>query len=57
MYSPIFTLYVMLQILPQVNILKECQLKGEALLPYINSFKKSMRLPYTHILKQRVLEN
>ncbi len=30
------TLYSMLQILPQVNILKECQVKGEALPPCTN---------------------
>ncbi len=34
------TSYAMLQILPQVNILKEYQLKVEALPPCTNSFKR-----------------
>ncbi len=45
------TLYTMLQILPQVNILKECQLKGEALPLCTNSFKRSMGLPCAYILE------
>ena len=51
------TSYAMLQILPQVNILKECQLKGEALPPCTNSFRRSMGLPCAHILERRALEN
>ena len=46
-----------MQILPQVNILKKCQLKGKALPPCINSFRRSMGLPYAHILERRALEN
>ena len=51
------TLYAILQILPQVNILKECQLKGEALQPCTNLFKRSMGLPFAHILEWGQLEN
>ena len=51
------TSYAMLQILSQVNILKECQLKGETLPPCANSFRRSMGLPCAHILERRVLEN
>lgn len=51
------TLYAMLQILPQVNILKECQHKSEALPPCTNWFEGSMRLPYVYILNWKALEN
>lgn len=51
------TSYAILQILSQVNILKECQLKSKALLPCTNSFRRSMGLPCAHILERRVLEN
>ena len=51
------TSYSMFQILPQVNILKECQLKGEALPPCTNSFKRSIGLPFEHILERRALAN
>lgn len=47
----------MLQFFPQVNILKKCQLKSEALPLYINSFKRSMGLLYIYILKWKALEN
>ena len=51
------TSYAMLQILPQVNILKECQLEDEALPPCTNLFKRSMGLPFAHILERRALAN
>ncbi len=51
------TLYAILQIFLQINILKEYQLKDETLLSCINSFKRSMGLPCTYILKRRILEN
>ena len=41
----------------QVNILKECQLKGKALPPCTTSFKKIMGLPCAYILEQRALKN
>ncbi len=47
----------MLQILPQVNILKEYQLKDEVLSSCTNSFKRSMELSCMHILEQKILEN
>ena len=51
------TSYAILQILPQVNILKEYQLKGKALPPCTNSFRRSMGLPCANILERRALEN
>ena len=47
----------MVQILFQVNILKECQLKGKALPPCTYLFRRSMGLPCMHIFEQRALEN
>ena len=47
----------MLQIVSQVNILNKCQLKSKVLSLYTNLLKKSMRLLYIYILKQKVLEN
>lgn len=51
------TSHAILQILPQVNILKECQLKGETLLPCTNLFRRSMGLSCAHILGRRALKN
>ena len=45
------TSYAILQVFLQVNILKECQLKGKALPPYTNSFRRSIGLSCTHILE------
>ncbi len=56
-FKEYITLYVILKIFSQVNILKECQFKGEALLLCINSFKRLIGLPCTYILKWKVLEN
>ena len=51
------TLYTILQIFSQVNILKEYELKDETLSPCTNLFKRSIRLPCAHILKWRALKN
>lgn len=47
----------MLQVFPQVNILKECQYKVEALPPYIYLFRRLMGLLYINILENRALKN
>lgn len=47
----------MLQILPQVKMLKEKQLKKEALEPCTGSFTRSLGLPCVHTIEQRSLAN
>lgn len=47
----------MLQILPQVKMLKEKQLKKEALEPCTGSFTRSLGFPCVHTIEQRSLAN
>ena len=49
--------YAILQIFPQVNILKECQLKGKALPRCTNLFKRSIGLPCAYSFEQKALKN
>lgn len=51
------TSYAMLKILPQVKLLKEKELKGEALGPFTGSFTRSLGLPCVHTIERKNLAN
>lgn len=51
------TSYAMLKILPQVKLLKEKELKGEALGLCTGSFTRSLGLPSVHTIERRNLAN